>query len=307
MIYRWVVPVVCILVAATTAAPSSAASNPAPRIEHAQVTMGVRGQGIFFRAQVTDESQAIGNVTLFYAVSRDAAPYKVPMRDSGNGLFTGSIPADVTAGLDRILYYIEARNAAGAAAETPWYTIAIKGAQAGQTPPPETALAPVVPVPAPATPSAPPRSSWKKPALIAGGVLVAGGAALALSGGGGGGGGSDNSGGSSNTVAGTYSGRATIGLQFSGSNATYEAHAFTLTIDSSGRVASDTLYSGAHLASTLSGANFLLVSAVQQAGLSGEIRFLGTVVNSQIAGTVQGSVGSNTVTGTYSGNFSATK
>jgi hypothetical protein len=224
------------------------------------------------------------------------------MRDSGNGLFTGSIPAEVTTGLERILYYIEARNAAGATTETPWYTIAVKSPQAGQAPPAET-VAPPAPAAATPAPAAPVRASWKKPALIGGGVLLAGGAAVALSQGGGGGGGNVPS----NTVAGAYGGTATIGFQVSGSNATYATHAFTLNIDAGGRVTSDTLLEGSHLADTLSGANFLLVADVEQAGMAGRIQFLGTVVNNRVAGSVQGSVSSNTLTATYSGNFTATK
>ena len=70
---------------------------------------------------------------------------------------------------------------------------------------------------------------------------------------------------------------------------------------------SDTLRDGVHLAGTLSGANFLLVTPVQTAGLSGDIEFLGTVVNNRIAGSIQGTVTGTAGTGTCSGNFSAAK
>ena len=108
------------------------------RIEHAPITLAVKGQEVLFRAQVKSGEQPVKTVTLYYAVSRDAAPYKVAMQHSGAGWFTGTLSADITTGLNQILYYIEARNAADATVETPWYTIAVKntGSPAATSPAP---------------------------------------------------------------------------------------------------------------------------------------------------------------------------
>ena len=284
--------------------PAMAAPNTAPKIDHTPVTLGIRGQSVVFRARVSGPTQAVKSVTLFYAVSRDAAPYRVAMNDSGAGVFTGSIPADMTAGLNQILYYIEARNEAGSTAETPWYTIDVKIPTGAQPEPAAVVAAP----PAPLSPERT-QSSWKKPALIAGGVLLVGGAALALSSGGGGGGGdsSSSSGGATTNAAGSYSGSATTCFQPPGSNATCSTRAIAIAIDGSGNVTSDSLRDGVHLAGKLSGANFLLVTPVQEAGLNGDIQFLGTVVDNRIAGSIQGTVTGSGGTGTYSGNFSAAK
>jgi hypothetical protein len=274
-------------------------------IEHAPVGVGIRGQSIVLRAHVTNETRTIKQVVLFYAVSRDAAPYKTAMRESGTGWFTGTIPADLTAGPKQILYYIEARDASEATAETAWYTIDLKSPQSAATAP--ALVAPLVPAAA-AEPPKDGKSSWKKPALIAGGVLLVGGAALALSGGGGGGGDdNDTPAGTTTNMAGTYSGTATTCFQPPGGSSSCSTRAVAITIDSAGNVTSDSLREGAHLEGRLSGANFLLVAPVAEDGLTGEIQYLGTVVNNRVAGSIQGTATTAGGTGTYSGNFSTTK
>ena len=289
---------------ATWFASLSAFSAPTEtlRIVHSPVTLAVRGQDVLFRAQVVPGAQPVKNATLYYAVSRDAAPYKVAMQDSGAGWFTGSISANMTADLKQILYYVEARDAGDTTAETPWYTIVVKGTGAES---PTTN-----PSPSSVTGKAPEEkgSSWTKPALIAGGVILAGGAALALAGGGGGGsGGSSSTDGATNNAAGTYSGTVTTCVQPPGSGSTCSSHAMTIFIDGNGIVSSDALYEGKHLQGKLSGNNFLLVASVTATNGTGDIQFLGTVVNNSIAGSIQGTLTTTSGTGTYSGNFSAVK
>ncbi len=263
------------------------------RIEHAPVTLAVRGQDALFRTQVMPGANPVKQVTLYYAVSRDAAPYKVAMQDSGSGLFTGTISANMITDLKQILYYIEARDTADSTAETPWYTLVVK-----------TSGSPVAPTPITETKG----RSWTKPALIAGGVILAGGAALALtSGGGGGGGDSSPTDGSSTNVAGTYNGTATLCVQPPGSGSSCSSHAMAILIDGNNVVSSDTLYEGKHLEGRLSGANFLLVTSVTETNGTGDIQYLGTVINNRIAGSIQGTLTTDTGTGTYSGNFSAIK
>lgn len=265
-----------------------------PRIEHAPVAVSVRGQDILFRARATPGTNPIRSVTLFYAVSRDAAPFKVAMQESGAGWYTGSVSGELTSGLSQLLYYLEARDAADAVAETPWHTITVKN-------PAASGNAGIRPSP---PPSGETGSSWKKPALIAGGVLLAGGAALALtSGGGGGGGGSDNT----YTNPGTYNGTVTLCIQPPGSSSSCTTRSMTLVIDQNGMVSSDTLHEGQHLESQLSGANFLMVASITETNGSGQVQYLGTLVNNRIYGSIQGTLTSSTGTGTYSGNFSAAK
>lgn len=285
------------LVLASWMASLSAFSAPVSmlKIEHSPVTLAVRGQDVLFRARVIPGAQPIKKVTLFYAVSRDAAPYKVAMQDSGSEWFTGSISADMTTELNQILYYIEARDASDASTETPWYTLAVKNTGS----------------PSATTPSKDEKgSSWTKPALIAGGVILAGGAALALTsggGGGGGGGGGSTSGGTATNVAGTYSGTVTLCVQPPASSSTCSLHAMTILIDGNNLVSSDTLAEGQHLEGRLSGSNFLLISSTTSTNGTGEIQYLGTVINNRIAGSIQGTLTTSTGTGTYSGNFSAVK
>jgi hypothetical protein len=276
-----------------------------PVIEHSPIGVGVRGQSIVLRAHVTNETGSVRQTTLFYAVSRDAAPYKTTMNDSGAGWFTATIPGDLTSGLKQILYYMEARDAADATTETPWYTIELKSSQS-----PSATPAPVIAgPPGPSTATEQPKdgkSSWRKPALIAGGVLLAGGAALALSSGGGGGGGGTADGSVTN-AAGTYNGTVTTCFQPPGGSSACSTRALSIVIDANGTVTSDSLREGSHLEGSLSGSNFLLVVPVAEGNLTGEIQYLGTVVNNRIAGSIQGTATSPAGTGTYSGNFSAVK
>lgn len=274
------------------------AQTTAPAIDHAPVKVAVRGQNILFRAKVAPAAKPVESVTLHYAVSRDAAPYKVAMVPAGAGIYTGTVSADLTSGLAQLLYYIEARDTVGATAETPWYTVEIKSG----APVPATAASR-----GPAAPAGTPvkESSWKKPALIAGGALAVGGAALAIMGGGGGGG--DSSGGTVTNAAGTYTGTASVFFQPPSGSPSGSTYPVTITITSGGTVSSDNLQEGARLEGQLSGAGFVLVAPVNQPDRTGEIQFSGVVVNGRITGTVQGSATTSGGAGTYSGGFSAAK
>lgn len=288
---------ILVLIVSLLSVQTTIAQNHAPVIDHSAVKVAVRGQNILFRAKVTDDAKAIDSVTLFYAVSRDAAPYKVAMNPAGAGIYMGTVAADLTAGLQQLLYYIEAKDSLGATAETPWYPVEIKSGVPSAT----------------STPSAknasPPEkeSSWKKPALIAGGALAAGGAALAIMGGGGGSGGDSGGSGSSTNTAGTYSGTASVYFQPPEGALASSTYPITITISSKGLVSTDTLYDGVHLEGQLSGSGFELKAPVNQPDRSGEIKFIGMVSNNRIAGSVEGSATTTGGNGTYSGSFSATK
>jgi hypothetical protein len=230
------------------------------------------------------------------------------MDSTGAGSFTGTIPGNLTAGLNTLLYYIEARDAADATAETPWYTIELKSSLAAPVAP---APAPVVTVPAPSAGGTNDqkdgKSSWTKPALIVGGLLLVGGAVAALSQGGGGGDGDGSSGGSTSNSTQTYTGNATLCFQPPDASSSCSTHPITIAVDQAGNVSTDTLHEGTHLEGKLSGANFLLVASVQETNRTGEVQYLGTLVNDRIAGSIQGSATTPAGTGTYSGNFSAVK
>ena len=88
--------------------------------------MAVRGQPITILANVTDDSGLVKSVTLFYSPSKDAAPFRSPMKSSGTSLYYGTIPAGVISSASSISYYIEALDYVDAAQETAWHAIQIK-------------------------------------------------------------------------------------------------------------------------------------------------------------------------------------
>lgn len=275
------------------------AQTTAPDINHSAVMVALRNQNILFRAKVTPSSKPIESVTLRYAVSRDAAPFKVPMTSAGGGIYTGTVSAEMTSGLQQLLYYIEARDTQGAVAETPWYTVEIKAG----TPTPDNAATTAGAAPS----STKGQSSWKKPALIAGGALAVGGAALAIMAGGGGGGDSGGGGGVTTNAAGTYTGTASVFFQPPSGSPSGSTYAISITITANGTVVSDTLYENTHLEGQMSGSSFTLTAAVNQGRRIGEIQFSGVVVDRRITGTVQGTATTPDGPGTYSGGFSASR
>ena len=117
-----------------TALAQKATPNQPPVIRHEPVTLAQDGQPLTVRAFVSDDSGQIRSVTLFYSTSRDAAPSRVAMENSGAGSFFGTIPPTMLVGGKTIAYYIEALDMNSAATETPWYTIAVRGAGDTSTP-----------------------------------------------------------------------------------------------------------------------------------------------------------------------------
>ncbi len=279
--------------AAAVAAP---AENKPPVIDHSPVKIGVRGQNIVVRAKITDDSGPVREATLFVAVSRDAAPFRVTMQDTGGGMYAGVISSDLLAGLDRVQYYIDAVDTQAMTTETPWSTVEIKSPEPGKTTPIDGG--------APAQETK--RPKWVKPALIAGGVLAVGGTALALSGGGGGGGGASSDNTATNT-AGTYSGTQTTCFQPPGASASCSSGPVSISIDANGIVTSTTLYPGQSLQGRLSGGSFVLVAAVQESDRTGQIEYVGTLIDTRIVGSIQGSATTAAGSGTYSGTFSAVR
>ncbi len=288
-------------------------------ISHDAIPFGVRGQPLTLKAKVTGagEPQA---VTLYYALFRDAAPFRVPMKATGLGHYVGTIEASVVTGVDSFSYYIEAQDSNGAIVETPWYNVPLRKAE---TKPPAPAPKTVMPMPAPAGPAgpapvipvsavaakAPPpkeEGSWKKPALIAAGAAVVLGGAYAISQSGGG---SDDGGGGGGgeepeDPQGTYAGSVTTCLTQSNGVSQCESSSMSIVIDVNDVVFSDTLLSGQPLTDDLSGGSFTLSSTFSEGGTNHTVNFEGNVVNNRILGSVSGSTSAG---GTYSGTFSATK
>lgn len=272
------------------------AEHTPPVIDHSPIGVAVKGQNVIVRAAIRDDAGPIKESTLFVAVSRDAAPFRINMTHGGSNLYTGTISSDLIGSLNRIQYYIDAVDSEGLTTETPWYTIDVKSPEPGKTVPLDGGPPPV---------EQQKRPAWVKPALIAGGVLVAGGAVVALSGGGGGGGGSGST--TNSSVAGTYTGSATTCFQPPSANSTCSSGSITITVDAGGNVTSDTLYPGQSLQGRLSGMNFVLGATVQTADRTGQIDYIGTIVDNKIVGSIQGAARTTGGDGTYSGTFTAVK
>lgn len=279
------------------------AGNQPPVIKHSPVTKALQAQGIVVRATVKDDADQIRSVTLYYSLTKDMAPYKIDMQDSGSGLFTGTISPELLSGLNRAYYYVEAKDQVGTISETPWYTVDISAG--GEKP-----TAPVNGGDGEDEPS-----SWVKPTLIGVGVVAAGGLAVALSNSGGG---DDDdgtpapdpdpgTGSETNEFAGTYSGTATTCFAPPGEASTCSLSPISIAVSEDGVATSDTLIMGERLTSSLSGNDFLFVGTISESNMTGQIEFLGTIVNDRITGTIQGSATSTNGTGTYSGNFSAVR
>lgn len=287
-------------------------------ISHDPIPFAVRGQPLTLKAKVSG-AEAPQSVTLYYALFRDAAPFRVPMKGSGLGYYVGTIESSVVAGVDTFSYYIEAQDANGALTETPWYDVPFRKA--------ETKPAPVVmPMPVPAGPTGPApviaapaekkaapvekESNWKTPALIAGGAAVILGGAYAISQGGGGGSSDDGGGGggaTTNNPQGTYSGSVNTCLTSASNATTCASDSMSIVIDKNGVVYSDTIHPGQQLTGKLSGNSFSLVSVSNVSGTNSTINYNGDVVGNRIIGSISGSATSAGGNGTYSGNFTANK
>lgn len=288
-------------------APAMAETTPLD-ILHAPVVVAPEGQNIAVRARVSGGAQPLEQVTLMWAPSRDTAPFRIAMEDTGTAIYSGTVPATLFTGLHELYYYIEARDAEGITAETPWYTVAVRPLKANPanatTTRPAEQPSGTKPAPDPDDKS----SKWVKPALIGGGLLAAGGAAYLLT---------QDSGGSDGGEApidpppsakGTYIGNVTTCFQPQGSNIVCSAQALTMVIDADNLVQTSDLTPGETLGARLSGSSFVFAVPVDDAFGTGEIQYIGTVIDTRIVGTVQGSSTSPSGgIGTYSGTFTATR
>jgi hypothetical protein len=271
----------------------------APHIAHDPVGVALRGQPITVLAQISSAAP-IKAVTLHYTLSKDASPFKLGMQSAGPAIFTGTIPATLLGNAGKVSYYIEATDARDAAAETPWYTVQIKGA--GDALPAPAAI--TTPAPAMGAPADTNGASYMGAALIAGGAAAVVGVGLYVASRGGG---SSDGGGAVTNVQGTYIGSKTILLTMAGQPATRSTSPVTIIIDQNGGVFSDSLIDGNVISGTLSGGGFALAGSTSASNLVSTFTFNGSVVDSRIVGTLSGTARSATNSGTYSGSFTAGK
>ncbi len=281
-------------------------ANPPPVIKHQPVAVAVRGQPVTILATVTDDSGVVKTVTLFYSLSKDAAPFRTAMKSSGANLYYGTIPASMVGDAASLSYYVEAMDNLDTTAETPYHTIEIKEEVLSEAP---SAAKP------PAGKSAPPggkeeprKSNLLGISLIAGAaVAVVAGAWLAADKN------KDDSSDSSSgnlVTAGNYSGTSTECLTLSGSTPSCTTRAIEIEIETDGKVRSSTLRAGYNLEATVAGNDFALVADLSlgsATGVTGQVYYNGTVTDDRIIGTITGSQQSSSGAGSYSGSFSATR
>ena len=284
----------------------AAGATAKPVIQHDPVTYAVKGQSLTMKAKVTDDKgPGVQDVTLYYALFRDAAPFRVPMKASGLDFYLGTIDAAMVKDVGTIAYYIEAQDKDGVSAETPWYTVEFRKAD-------ETPAVIGNGGNGADTSGADHGMSWKTVGLIGAGAIAVVGGAIALSGGGGSSSGGGGGSGGTNTpsVVGTYNGAVTTCVTLNGQQPSCESHNCTIVIGANGVLFSDTLLPNSQLTGNISGNNFILTGqAVNQGGISsGLINYDGTVINGQIAGSITGNATtSNGVVGNFSGSFSASR
>ncbi|HMP73678.1 MAG TPA: hypothetical protein PKE55_10490 [Kiritimatiellia bacterium] len=138
------------------------------RLEHKPVSWSIRGQPLTLRAQVSGGEGGIESVTLFYALFRDAAPFRVPMTASGMNVFIGTIEAGLLSGVSSISYYIEAQDREGTVEETAWYEVTFRDPEAERVAPAAVAPAPAArpaPVARPTPAQTPPPATTPAPVV----------------------------------------------------------------------------------------------------------------------------------------------
>lgn len=294
------------------AAVAAAVPARAVTIAHDPVPFAVRGQPLTLKAKITGAEEPVA--TLYYALFRDAAPFRVTMKATGLDYFVGTLDAGLISGVDAISYYIEVQDKSGAITETPWYKVEFRAPEAKSStalPPPGPAgPAPVIPVSSTPAPSKQ-DGNWKTPALVAGGAAVVLGGAYLLtnddgdsdSGDDGGGGG----GGTTNDPSGVYNGTVTTCFTPDGGAAACDSAPMSIVVGDNDVVFSETLRPGQQLVGQLVDSSFTLTAAVNENGTNGTIQFEGTLVGTKILGSVSGAATTPGGQGSYTGSFSANK
>ncbi|MCX6995959.1 MAG: hypothetical protein NTV49_02475, partial [Kiritimatiellaeota bacterium] len=248
-------------------------------------------------AQVRATSGTIKSVTLAYTLSKDAAPFKLPMQATGAQTYLGTIPAGLMTNADKLWYYLEATDSLDAATETPWYVVSI------QNSPALAAASGAGVVAAPGPEQATGRSSLLGAGLVAGGAAAVVGAALLVANRGGG----SDSGTAATNTSGRYVGSKTICLTMLGAPQQCASTPTAIIIDQQGAVSSDSLLPGQFLSGQLSGSSFALSGSSSTSNLVSQLQFSGSVVGQRLVGSITGTAQSATNQGAYSGAFTADK
>jgi hypothetical protein len=291
-------PVTVLLCSWLAATASAGDQNRPPTIKHEPVTVAVRGQPITILANVTDDSGLVKSVTLFYSPSKDAAPFRSPMKSSGTSLYYGTIPAGMISSGGSISYYIEALDYVDAAQETAWHMIQIKDPSA----PEKTVDSKPADISASQVHKQSGPSALTVGAIAVGAAAAVGGAVLLANSGG------DSSGdsGGDDVQAGTYVGSVTECSSIEGASSSCNSHSVSIDILNTGIVSSDTLREGMSLQGPLRGSDFTLIAQITGTS-TGEVVYTGTVVDQRIVGSITGSSQSSEGQVVHSGTFSATK
>ena len=276
-----------------------------PKIQHEPITTAIRSQPITITARVRDDSGLVKYVTLFYSLSRDAAPFRISMKLSGDDLYVGTIPPDLLGSVDKVFYYLEAMDQEERAQETPWYTVDIKDVVA-----PKPKVAEKTTAPAPVAPTTPTPARREGASLLGIGV-IAGGAAAVL-------GGAlliadqDKDSGSDDgpeQYAGNYAGEVVECTAPQGQNASCSTRSMSVVVERSGEVTTSNLRQGALLTGTMNRNKFLLVAewTSSWSGETGQVFYEGNILDDRLYGTITGHATNDAGEVIYSGNFSGTK
>lgn len=277
-------------------------SSLRPVIMHEPVKAAVRGQPVTVLARVTHDGGQIKSVTLFYALSKDVAPFRTVMKSSGSSMYYGTIPADVLETTDRVSYYIEATDHLESTQETPWHTMRVR--EQGAPIPPSAAPEPAIPQPAGASDEKKAGPGFTTMAVIGGGAVAVVGGALLIGGGQDGG----SNGSSDGVQVGDYDGSSTECFTLDGESPDCDIRSISIRIDADGKVSSSTLRPGELLEGVLRGRAFSLVATLDPAtGSTGLVTYAGSVVEDRIIGDISGEAGTPEGPGIFSGTFSARK
>jgi len=319
MMREWCVRIPGVLVLAALWGGTASAEDTKPVIQHEPVPSLVAGEPLRIKARITDD-QTIIDAELYFSLSKDSLPTRIPMESITKDEYAGAIGAHLLEGSKQFYYYLRAMDNTSNNTETTTHTVQIQPLKPPAPPPPElVVVTPVVSAPDPVPePVRPPVSSpdnkgggISRPALWVGaGLAAAGGAAWALSDSGGN---DEDSGDDFNDVAGTYQGSATICLQANNASGSCETTPMTIIVSSDGRIYSETLRYGFPGEDQLTADRtfrFEIEEVVSNA--VSVIRYSGRIEGTRISGTIEGArTGSTTNdagnSAVYSGYFSTTR
>lgn len=304
---EWCVTIKGFLVLAALLGGTASAEDTKPVIQHEPVPSLVAGEPLRIKARITDD-QTIVDAELYFSLSKDSLPTRIPMESITKDEYAGAIGAHLLEGSKQFYYYLRAMDNTSNNTETTTHTVQIQPLKPPAPPPPGPDHKPER---HPVSSSDNKGGGISRPALWVGaGLVAAGGAAWALSDSGGN---DDDSGDDFNDVAGTYQGSATTCLQANNASGSCETTPMTIIVSSDGRIYSETLRYGFPGEDQLTADRtfrFEIEEVVSNA--VSVIRYSGRIEGTRISGTIEGArTGSTTNdagnSAVYSGYFSTTR